>query len=398
MSEILNSGVEFFQDMEGVIGEAKDFILIKQFLWRNDETGRRVAESLLSAMERGVKVYIHKDRIGAFHEYGERTGQSFFHDEPQSDSVFNTHSLKTVYAQSRLMFSRFYGNGGVSPQLVNPLKNELVQHPNSEIIDDFKLYDHSKVIVVDGRIAYVGGVGFGDEFRGNEGEKPWCDYMLKIVDEEECLKLLRLLSGEEVEEDDSPFRFLRDSLHDYVLKFIGGAGESLFIEVPFLGHPDYINQITDVVRRGVKTVVVLPAKANSHHYRNLHFLKRLIRQVDGSDHLSVRLTPEMVHGKVAIADDAMLLGSHNLHMDRAVLEETAVKTNDKALVGHMRERIMENAAGGDDFDNSAGWGKIIIPSRMEYTSIKFQTLMMTVRIKEIMRCRGMCNESVKALI
>ena len=27
---------------------------------------------------KGVKVYIHKDRIGAFHEYGERTGQSFF--------------------------------------------------------------------------------------------------------------------------------------------------------------------------------------------------------------------------------------------------------------------------------------------------------------------------------
>ena len=64
--------------MEGVIAEAKDFILIKQFLWRNDETGRRVAESLFEAMERGVKVYIHKDRIGAFHEYGERTGQSFF--------------------------------------------------------------------------------------------------------------------------------------------------------------------------------------------------------------------------------------------------------------------------------------------------------------------------------
>ena len=109
----------------------------------------------------------------------------------------------------------------------------LYNIPNSEIIDDFKLYDHSKVIVVDGKIAYVGGVGFGDEFRGNEGEKPWRDYMLKVVDERECSKLLRLLSGEKDEEDSSPFQFLHDSLHDYVLRFIDGARESLFIEVPF---------------------------------------------------------------------------------------------------------------------------------------------------------------------
>jgi len=404
-TKILNSGVEFFRDLESSIDGAKNFILIKQFLWRNDKTGRMIAKALLKAMNRGVKVYIHKDRIGAFHEYAERTGQSFFHDEPQSDEIFGIHSLKTVYYQASLMISKFYGNG-VSPQIINPLKNELVGHVNSEIFDKFKLYDHSKVVVVDGKIAYVGGIGFGDEFMGNDKEKPWRDYMLKIVDENECSKLLCLLSGDVAGESSSLFQFLNDSslqksgssLHDYVLKFIAGAKKNLFIEVPFLGHPDYINQITKIIKSGVKTVIVLPAKANTHHYRNMHFLKRLIRQVNHSDCLSVYLTPDMAHGKVIISDDAMLFGSHNLHMDRAVLEETAVKITDKILVEDMKKKIIKNASMGENFDGSIGWIKIIIPSRAEYVSIKLQTFMKMVRVGDVKRCREKCNQSIKICI
>ena len=174
---VLAAGSEFFDDLINEINRATKNIYIRSFLWRNDLTGIKVAETLLNAADRGVCVHITKDRIGAFFEYAEGNGQSFFHDNPSGDPLFSNHSTKTVAYQARAM-AKLYGRTPRAPQR-NDLLHKFRSHKNIHVIDSFKLYDHSKVIVIDECLSYVGGIGFGDEF--NSGQESWIDFMFKLT-------------------------------------------------------------------------------------------------------------------------------------------------------------------------------------------------------------------------
>jgi len=401
--QLLSSGPEFFEDLLLEIDSAQDYIIIKSFLWRNDEIGINLAERLQQAASRGVKILVLKDRIGAFYEYGQQNGQSYFHDQPKNEPLIDTHSLHTLYLQSRVL-AKFYGNG-ISVQEPNPQQHELKENPNCTVVDGYKLYDHSKVIVVDGKSAYIGGITFGNEFYKDENR--WIDYMLKIEDEEECERLLQVLRGGVDDQDKTKLQFISDSalraedssMHRYALDFMDASEDELVVEMPFLGNPDYINKITDLVKRNVNVVIVLPAMAASHHFRNLHFLKRLWRQVDGSDDLNVALLNSMVHSKLLVRDgEEALVGSHNFHMDTSVLEETNVHVRESELAEQIRGRILQDFNEGERFTNQVMWGRIIAQSRAEYAMIKVQTLMSILRRGEIERVRGICSELVGEII
>ena len=97
----------------------------------------------------------------------------------------------------------------------------------------------------------------------------------------------------------------------------------------------------------------------------------------------------------------MISGSVNLNMDPSVTNDTVVRISDDKFVEKMRQRIIDQAATGKDFDdiqNSAGWPRIIVPSRLEYGTVKLQTLMSAARKTEIDRCSKLCQESVRGLL
>jgi cardiolipin synthase len=402
--QILDSGEMFFADLLEQISCAQNYILIKQFLWRNDPTGRLVAAHLLEAMDRGVKVIILKDRIGAFHEYMESGGQSFFHDNPSDDSLLTTHSLSTVYAQANLV-SQFYRNG-VTPQQKNPLRDQIVDHPNATVVDQFKLYDHSKVVVIDGKTAYMGGIGFADEFFASEDR--WSDYMVRINDATSVHDLLKVLAGEKTSGDENVSeKFhtgsngdrIEKSLHDHILNLIRATRQELLIEMPFLGNPEYVDAIAECVNNGVDVRLLIPQSAPSHHTRNLHFVKTLRRKCKNPENLNVVLSPNVNHGKSVISDGKVaILGSHNLHMDGDVLDETVMETQDHALIDQMRNRFMQALDGGMAEKSSPPWKDIIIRSRLEFFCVKLQTLMSRIRAQEIERVRGICREEIAKLL
>lgn len=382
---LLESGDEFFGDLLKELESARESVLIKQFLWRNDATGQKVAKSLLACLARGVKVSIIKDRIGAIYEYGESVGQSFFHDDPLHDSFFEPHSLATLYFQSHFLFSKFYKNS-VSKQVKNPLRAALVNHPLSTVMDSYKLYDHSKVVIIDGRLAYLGGIGFADEF--NDGEDRWLDYMLKITDGACVRKLLKVLAGEKIAvKGGLENRFHIDG-HDRVLEIIREAEKELVIEMPFWGNTDYLNALAGAAKKGVNVYLHLSRKAPSHHYRNLHFLKTLIRRAGNTTTLHVSMSPRIIHGKCIVSDGKLaLFGSHNLHMDSSVLREITLESTDQGLVSQLRKRLMRNIAESHCFLSTPSWAEIIFPSRLEYFSIKLQTFFRRLRSREIERAR-----------
>ena len=81
--ELLIDGGETFSRVIQRTKSAKSSIYINMYIWRDDKVGNRIAQELINAAGRGVKIYISKDALGAIFEKAEEDKQSFFHKEPK---------------------------------------------------------------------------------------------------------------------------------------------------------------------------------------------------------------------------------------------------------------------------------------------------------------------------
>src|SRR4051812_47371051 len=78
---LLRNGEQAFARILERIGGARRSIRMRCFDWHDDEAGEMVARALLDAADRGVRVTVWKDRVGANYEYLEGSQQSFLHKE-----------------------------------------------------------------------------------------------------------------------------------------------------------------------------------------------------------------------------------------------------------------------------------------------------------------------------
>ena len=94
-SKLLVDGVVAFEEILNCINAAQSSILINMFIWREDAIGIRLANAVLSAAGRGVRVTISVDRVGMILERCEEQGRSFFHRNPD---VIERFSIAFRYA------------------------------------------------------------------------------------------------------------------------------------------------------------------------------------------------------------------------------------------------------------------------------------------------------------
>jgi cardiolipin synthase len=78
-SDLLVNSREAFSLIINRIQNAKEEIIISMFIWRDDLIGNKIAEELINAAERGVRVSITKDKVGSIFEKEEENKKSFFH-------------------------------------------------------------------------------------------------------------------------------------------------------------------------------------------------------------------------------------------------------------------------------------------------------------------------------
>ena len=169
--------------------------------------------------------------------------------------------------------------------------------------------------------------------------------------------------------------------------------------MPFWGNSAYIDALAAAAKRGVEIYLHLPQRATSHHYRNLHFLKTLFRRSKNSPRIHVTFSTRMLHGKGIVVDqNRIFLGSHNLHMDAQAVREIMFESQDVKLVSSVRNRLMNNISKGTRFVLSPSWSEIILPSRLEYLSIKLQTLFSRGRSAAIAHARSLGQGEIKRLL
>src|SRR3989338_1376021 len=397
---ILKSGSTFFDDLLYEFEQAKEYIHIRSFLWRNDTVGRRVARSLLQAANRGVEVYIVKDRIGAFFEYAEANRQNFFHDSPLACPYFSTHSTRTMYWQAKAM-AWLYGNSPRA-QRHNALAGTMRAHPRIHIIDAFKLYDHSKVIAIDDTIAYVGGIGFADEYT-KSGDFPWLDFMFKTGDPDVARTITRSLSGTGQHYGESlkwitstTCEFEGDNLHNNLLTFINRTRNNVTVIMPFFGEVDYIRAFVLLLEKGINVHFITAMNPFSNRYRNKHFFKRLMSEAGvHAKNLTISLTDGMVHGKLLLRDNGTIrIGSQNMVMGSDVVRDTVIEARISELYSgatqalndqleHRTIREYRGLAGVKLFNKENPWISILLPSRVEWLAARVQSIIVLMRKKTI---------------
>lgn len=144
--ELLQSGDPFFSAVIKVIDEAKRYIHFQTYIIDEDDTGRRIAEALVRAAGRGVRIYMLLDAFG---------------------TKYLTKEFIDTIENSGILF-RFF-----SPVFITRGFQ-------------LSLRLHHKVVLADGEQAIIGGMNFADRYYGTPDVRGWLDFAV-LIKGPECI-------------------------------------------------------------------------------------------------------------------------------------------------------------------------------------------------------------------
>ena len=298
-AEVLVEGESFYPRMLEDIASAESAIHVNQFGFRPGAVGDEFAEALLARAADGVAVRLVVDKQGSDPEGG-----------------------------SRELYARLLA-GGVQVCVVHATRLRVAEGPlGTDGAVRWNLrglghVDHRKVVIVDGRVGWVGGAGIEDHFRDGRFHDLFVRVDGPVVGQLQLVFLasFRWLGGSlPVEELDALFPNLEAGaipavvLHnapgrfrpitDAIAELLDGATETLDVVNPYVCDRRMIRRIEGAARRGVHVRLFVPANANNwacaaaqqHHHPAL--LAAGVRILE---------YPTMLHAKAFVRDGEELL-------------------------------------------------------------------------------------------
>jgi cardiolipin synthase len=139
---LLIDGEETFESIFHAIAAAERYLLVNFYIIKNDRVGQRFQQALIDRAKAGVRVYFLYDEIGS-----SKLSRAYLRE---LDAAGISHHS---FGANRHWWSRLQIN----------------------------FRNHRKIIVVDGKEAFVGGINVGDEYLGRDLEiGAWRDTHLKL--------------------------------------------------------------------------------------------------------------------------------------------------------------------------------------------------------------------------
>ena len=305
---LLQDGAATYAAMFAAIRAARDHINLETYIIEDDEIGRQFADLLLERQGRGVQVNVIYDSVG-----GLRTPKAFF------------ERLK---------------EGGIEVLEFNPVNPLATKTP--WLINN---RDHRKLIVVDGRTAFIGGINISSVYSsgsaarrtGNPADHnvAWRDTDLQLEGPVvgELQKLFMATwekqrgkplaakdyfpalkpQGSEIvraigSTPDDPYSLIYLTL----ISAIGNAEKQVYLtNAYFVPDPQLLKSLIDAAGRGVDVRLILPSHSDSEtvfHAGRSHYSGLL----EGGVKLYERLGA-LLHSKTAVIDGVWsTVGSTNL--------------------------------------------------------------------------------------
>jgi cardiolipin synthase A/B len=306
-AEVLVDGRAFYPPMLADIVSASSSVHINQFGFRPGSVGDRFADALEAKAREGVPVRLVVDRQGSDPERGSRAMY-----ERLSAAGIQVCVVRAT--RPRVPAGSLGGGGGTRWNLAG------LGH-----------IDHRKVVVVDGRIGWVGGAGLEDHFEDGRFHDLFVRVEGPVVAQLQLVFLASFLSlggavrAADVEtlfpaldQGDDPMSatVLHNApgryrpITDGIARLLDTANETLDVVNPYVTDRRMIRRIEHAARRGVRVRLFVPANANNwacaaaqqfHHARLLDAGVRILEH------------PAMLHAKAFVRDgEELLAGTCNL--------------------------------------------------------------------------------------
>ncbi len=351
---LIDGDATFSSIFEGIRG-ARDYVLVQFYIVRDDELGRRLASELAAKARLGVPVHFLYDEIGSIG----LTGAYIEGLRAAGVEVTPFHSRKGRGNRFQLNFR-----------------------------------NHRKTVVVDGRVAWVGGHNVGVEYLGQDPKTGlWRDVHVRIEGPAvigaqlafledwrwatdsalECLSWTPRLEAGHAESlviASGP----ADPMETALLMFmhaITSARERIWIASPYFVPDDAIVQALQLAAlRGVDVRILIPEKADSRLVTLAAY--SYFSDVKAGGARFYRYQRGFLHGKFMLIDaNVATVGTANFdnRSFRLNFEVTAVVTGD-AFVDEVR-RMFE-----DDFQDS----RLMVPGELDAKPLWFRLAVRVARL------------------
>jgi len=336
--EVLVEGRSFYPPMLADIRSASSSVHINQFGFRPGGVGEEFADALVEKLRDGVPVRLVVDRQGSDPEGGARV---FYERLTQAGAEVCVVRATKPRAQRGVL-----GTGGALHWNLGALGH----------------IDHRKVVVVDGRIGWVGGAGIEDHFADGRFHDLFLRVTGPVVEQLQLVFLggFRWLGGEVpvstldelLPADGTHAQIPATVLHNAPGRFrpitaaigriLDGAAETLDVVNPYVTDRGMIRRIERAARRGVGVRLFVPANANNwacaaaqqHHHAAL--LDAGVRILE---------YPTMLHAKAFVRDgEELLAGTCNLEAwSLRRFFEIDLLVESRAVAAQFDERFSEPA-------------------------------------------------------
>jgi len=352
---LLETGADFFPALEAAIDAAQIEIFLETYIFKHDSVGRTLVGALRRATARGVTVRLLVDGFGS---------RRFVAEERKA--LLDAGIQMLVYRQELSKWS-------------------LRRHRLRRL--------HRKLAVIDGQVAFVGGINLSNDHPSAMPEHPRHDYALRI--EGPLLRsihsttrhLWELVSWASfhrrfrIDDDDLPqglpageiaasfvirdnLRHRRDIENAY-LEAIGRARRTILIaNAYFLPGRRFRRALVDAASRGVVVTILLQGQVEYRlqHYATQALYPSLLQH--GIRIFEYRLS--YLHAKVAVIDGSWAtIGSSNIDPFSLLLaREANVIVRDSGFAEQLRARLERAMANGADELSLANWHKKTILARV----------------------------------
>ncbi len=290
--ELLADGQQFFPEMIHQIEKAQHYILMEMYLVASGHIASLFIEALTAASNRGVQSLLLFDDFGC-------------RDLSGSDRARLSTRNMTLCFYNPFHYSRFTRS---------------------------MLRDHRKILVVDGRTAFVGGAGLIDEFDSMSfPDSYWRDNMVKITGSNVSQwQQLFLHTWQHWSTENIPFMPTQphpaqqpgrvtitsgphfQEIKRSFLNFVNHAEKRVwFCTAYFLPTRKLIRSLKKAVTRGVDVRILIPGQTIDHgfvRYMAQSYYTRLLKK-------GIRIfeyQPRFLHAKTIFCDHWVSIGSCNL--------------------------------------------------------------------------------------
>ena len=309
---LLQDGPATYDAMFAAMGKAKDHINLETYIFESDEIGKQFADLLLERQAAGIQVNLIYDSVG---------------------------SLKTP----KEFFERLSA-GGIKVLEFNPV-NPLAGNKKEWVLNN---RDHRKLLVVDGRIAFLGGINISESYSSSpsasrsastkkkgENSAGWRDTHLQIegpvVEHFQKLFLDTWTKQKGAPLEQKNYFPKLDKQGDEIVRAIGSASDdprsliyltllsalnnteqqAHLTNAYFAPDPQLLKALTDAAQRGVDVKLILPSHTDSwpiFHAGRSHYSKLLRAGVKVYERRG-----SVMHSKTASIDGVWsTIGSTNL--------------------------------------------------------------------------------------